>query len=64
MSFCWALISIWVLVSALAWPFRTALFPIVAGVFVLITSATEFYLDAFASPLTKNDPFVLVRNDP
>ena len=42
-----ALIALWVVVSALRWPLRAALFPVVIGIPVLFMAVTEVYLDMF-----------------
>ena len=44
MSFCLVLISIWVVITALKWPFRAALFPVMIGSLVFFMSAAELFL--------------------
>ncbi len=42
-----ALIALWVVISALKWPLRAALFPVVIGIPVFIMAMIEVYLDMF-----------------
>jgi len=44
MSFCLTMICAWVVLTALKWPFRSALFPVVVGGAVLLMALTEFIL--------------------
>jgi hypothetical protein len=45
MSFCLVLIAIWVVMTALKWPFRAALFPVIIGSLVFLMSAAELFLN-------------------
>jgi hypothetical protein len=45
MSFCLVLIAIWVVITALKWPFRAALFPVMIGSLVFLMSAAELFLN-------------------
>jgi len=50
MSFSLAAISAWVIISALKWPLRSALFPLVIGSIVLIMCVLDLLLNFFGRP--------------
>ena len=41
-------IAVWVLISAARWPFKTAFFPVMIGVFLFVGSAADLLLSLFA----------------
>jgi ABC-type sugar transport system permease subunit len=47
MTLCLAVISIGVIVSALRWPFKTALFPVIIGSCALLFSLAEFSMSVY-----------------
>lgn len=49
MSFSLMVIAVGVIVTALGWPFKTALFPIIVSAFLLLGAMTDFVLTLFES---------------
>ena len=47
MSFCLAAISVGVVITALKWPFKTALFPVIIGASVFFLSLAELLMSLF-----------------
>jgi ABC-type sugar transport system permease subunit len=47
MTLCFAVISVGVIVSALRWPFKTALFPVIIGSCALILSLAELSMSVY-----------------
>ena len=47
MFFCLVVIAIWVVISALKWPMKTAIFPIIIGSVVFLLAVTELCFTLF-----------------
>lgn len=62
-SLCMMGISIGVLVTALKWPFRTALFPVTIGISVLLIASVELVLSLFEKKETGEKPAEGVPQD-
>ena len=50
MSLCLMVIAVGVMITAMKWPFRTALFPMVVSVFLFLGAGADLLLNLFGSP--------------
>ncbi len=53
MSFCMMVIAVGVIITAVKWPFKTALFPVIVSVFLFLGSMTDLLLNLFGTEASK-----------
>jgi hypothetical protein len=49
MSLCFMVIGVVVMITAMEWPFRTALFPLIVSIFLFLGALADFLLNLFGS---------------